>query len=453
MNSPAVSPRSTRKIPARSDLRHVLLVLTATAVCLPFVPRASAETFRWVHPKGGQWSVAANWDPQGVPNGSGVVAVIDHAITSNETVRLSDGSTDIEGLVIGTGGASSAEFFWTVTGNSPLAFSGDSASIQSSGAFQQMGGPLVLKSNVRVKAEGTLRLITGNIREAEGSWGFIVEQGMLDIRMPGSITGETIIKQGAKILLARANGLGSGSVVVEEGGMLAFICDGAFLKNELRIAGDGGGGGALRLGSPFATDRGAPREGVTIFKSGGFEGGIQLDGNAAIGVLTGGEGGINSTICGPHTLSKVGEGKLALAGANSFSGGLRVEKGTLALTGEKSMQPQAPVILMGGTLEIGTPSLALGPLALAESSELLLPAELSGSVRFEASAKQAWQSGRMLTIKGWTGDQRGGRFRMLFGNNASGLSSQQLKQIRFEDASGATKPARMIAGGELVPGS
>src|SRR5882762_2860432 len=68
----------------------------------------------------------------------------------------------------------------------------------------------------------------------------------------------------------------------------------------------------------------------------------------------------------------------------------------------------------------------------------------------EGSA-QAWNAGGILSIKNWHGSPSGGgASQIYFGANSSGLTAQQLAQIRFA-ISGTNYPAAILATGEVVP--
>ncbi len=83
--------------------------------------------------------------------------------------------------------------------------------------------------------------------------------------------------------------------------------------------------------------------------------------------------------------------------------------------------------------------------------------EASTTMRFLPSGDVPWLESAVLTIRNWTGSaEGGGNDRVFFGNNSTGLTASQLAQIVFEDPTGSPKgkfPARILANGEIVPGS
>lgn len=69
------------------------------------------------------------------------------------------------------------------------------------------------------------------------------------------------------------------------------------------------------------------------------------------------------------------------------------------------------------------------------------------------STEQSWVSSATLCVTNWHGSPTGGGATQLyFGSNASGVTSQQLSQIRFV-ISGNLAPATILATGEVVPAS
>jgi hypothetical protein len=96
----------------------------------------------------------------------------------------------------------------------------------------------------------------------------------------------------------------------------------------------------------------------------------------------------------------------------------------------------------------------IGPLLLSggpiTNSTILFPG--GGSIlRLANSSGQPWSPTANLVIENWHGSlSGGGQTQLYFGSNASGLTSQQLSQIKFAIGSGLS-PARMLATGEVVP--
>jgi alpha-tubulin suppressor-like RCC1 family protein len=117
--------------------------------------------------------------------------------------------------------------------------------------------------------------------------------------------------------------------------------------------------------------------------------------------------------------------------------------------------------LAGGTWITKTNQASLGKLMLTVSgnpgiwtnSTISFPVD--GSIlQFSNSSTMAWPSQTLLTIENWRGSPGGGgRHQIFFGNNSSGLTLQQLKQIQFHNPAGmiGSAPAVILSTGEIVP--
>jgi hypothetical protein len=99
-----------------------------------------------------------------------------------------------------------------------------------------------------------------------------------------------------------------------------------------------------------------------------------------------------------------------------------------------------------GRLQLGVSDSAASILTLPAGANVLQLADSSGLV---------WSNQAVLNIFDWSGSlYGGGNQRIIFGNNAGGLTSQQLHQITFANPAGlaaGTYPARILATGEIVP--
>ena len=105
---------------------------------------------------------------------------------------------------------------------------------------------------------------------------------------------------------------------------------------------------------------------------------------------------------------------------------------------------------------------ALGPLQLGApnpnvvgfhtNSAIIFP-DGSSILRLAGSSTQAWAPNGILYITNWHGSVSGGGATQLYlGSNPSGLTGQQLGQIRFA-VSGGLSPATILSTGEVVPAS
>ena len=114
--------------------------------------------------------------------------------------------------------------------------------------------------------------------------------------------------------------------------------------------------------------------------------------------------------------------------------------------------------LAGGQWQSSPGDHSFGALQLEDgytNSTLALP--LGRAVlRFGSSAALSWHTFQAhLIIYGWTGSETGGgQHQIFFGTNATGLTAQQLTQLRFRNPPGYAPgdyPATILPGGEVVP--
>ena len=126
-----------------------------------------------------------------------------------------------------------------------------------------------------------------------------------------------------------------------------------------------------------------------------------------------------------------------------YSGGTLIHSGVLTLD--------------DGVWEAKPRGEKLGPLQLSGSSISTLSLPGSGCVvQFATSSSLGWSNQSRLVIENWNGSSTGaGIQQILFGNDASSLTRQQLSQLQFMNPSGCAPgiyPARILATGEITPG-
>ena len=172
---------------------------------------------------------------------------------------------------------------------------------------------------------------------------------------------------------------------------------------------------------------------------------------------------INSVLSGSTGLTKDGSGTVELSAANTFTGNTTVSAGTLEanaagalgnstvinvnggsflVSASNSVNDSAAVNLNGGTLAIdGTTNETVGALTLSANSVIDLRS-FSGNLSFANSSAALWTVETTLSIWNWNGTNQygtsygAGNRHIFFGNNASGLSTNQLAQISFYRDSG-----------------
>lgn len=139
--------------------------------------------------------------------------------------------------------------------------------------------------------------------------------------------------------------------------------------------------------------------------------------------------------------------------------------GSVRLLAENVFPSNTPINLNGGSIRVfdrtannetnnpppGNPGFSqiLGTLQLSGNSNISLGAGLH-NVRFSNSSAIDWDLTKNLTINNWKGSPvtSGTEGRIFFGNNATGLTAQQLARIRF---TGFCPGAKLLSTGELVP--
>ena len=111
-----------------------------------------------------------------------------------------------------------------------------------------------------------------------------------------------------------------------------------------------GSAGTVTLGAPIAFEGMQFRTNGYVIEGGGFA--LAAAPDTIIRVDPTVTATINAPITGPATLTKTGTGTLVLAGANSYSGGTRIEGGTLQVAGDASLGAA------GGALSLNAGTLA-----------------------------------------------------------------------------------------------
>ena len=124
-------------------------------------------------------------------------------------------------------------------------------------------------------------------------------------------------------------------------------------------------------------------------------------------------------------VAKRGAATLTLSGNNTFVGRLTVEEGTLALGSDTALPAAAPLSLAGGTVACGSTTNATGALTLSGNATINVG---DGVLAFADSHAATWAANATLTI---TGSESLPTRSIRFGTNDGGLTSAQLKQIRY----------------------
>lgn len=111
-------------------------------------------------------------------------------------------------------------------------------------------------------------------------------------------------------------------------------------------------------------------------------------------------------------------------------------------------------LIFSGILEIGDADETLGRLVLTGDSTIDL-GDGNAKIAFAPSSAEQWSGSAVLIVTNWNGlPNGGGDDQLKFGNNGSGLTANQLRQIHFINPngfSGGDYVAAILDTGEIVP--
>lgn len=149
-------------------------------------------------------------------------------------------------------------------------------------------------------------------------------------------------------------------------------------------------------------------------------------------------------------------------GLYSLSGG-QLTVSNIDLTNGATLLQTEGTITQSGTLTLADANLTTGPWA-QQFGELLLNGNTNSTLtltngastlNFANSSGLAWSSAATLFINNWIGSPAGnGAQQIFFGNDSTGLTSQQLSQVQFVNPAGLAPgnyPAKILSDGEVVP--
>jgi len=326
-------------------------------------PPARAASYVWTNTAGGNWNVAANWSPHGVPGGSDTAAVTS---TGNYTVTVND-TESIGTLTLGASTADTTVQMLNVAGgaltvNNPGTGTAQGTLNVTGGNFAGPGalvlaGPLNWTGGI---ITGTVAFGGGSINGGLNLYGALVNSGML-------VWNGTLFMYGG-VLTNLASGtvnMGAGTTTQGENGLPDLDNDG-----QINVSGPGTAniaipfnnygtvavfGGTLNLGNNgtesglFSVASGATLDltGTLTFNSSST---ISGAGNFMVGGGTVGLGG-SCNVSGTNTFSG---GAANVTGAYSVTNALLISGGTLNLNGTGTVTP-AMATISGGNEEGSQP--------------------------------------------------------------------------------------------------
>ena len=163
-------------------------------------------------------------------------------------------------------------------------------------------------------------------------------------------------------------------------------------------------------------------------------------------------GGAANTYEGP-TIINGGALVLNAAGNSINGGGLTLNSGTSASLSKSDQIGSSILTLNSATFNTNGFDEALGALLLQGSSDFDL-GNGDSVIAFADSSGQGWTAGQTFLVLNWTGSlSGGGTDQLIFGSDASGLTSGQLSQVTFRDPNGVSGDfaAQILGTGEVVP--
>lgn len=287
---------------------------------------------------------------------------------------------------------------------------------------------------------GTLRTTTSAVTIDDANRGVTVGAGggtfetQTNLTIANAVAGSgALAKTGPATLTLSGTNTHTGSVAVNAGTLAAS------------------GGSALGDNSAVTIAGGA------TFTTAGFSetvGSIGGAGNVALGsgstTLTVGGNNSSTTFAGVISgdasahLAKTGTGTLTLSGANTFTGNLQVNQGTVTLGASNVLSNSSTLLLNGGTFAVGGSfSDTIGRLTLASSSTIDYASNTS-SLTFT----NATRTGGTLTIDNWAGDPFGAGSSQLVFTSGADFTSFGGANINFTGwGTGSTR----LGTGEIVP--
>lgn len=315
--------------------------------------------------------------------GTGRISILGESLIT--TYRTEVGAAASIGTSLGTAGVTmNGQLTWDVAGNT-LTTNTTTTNLGLTLGAVTLAGP----STFVVTGDGVRNtyMYIGAVQEVGGSQS-LTKSGGGSLRFDGNNTNEgpTIIKEGDIYLRASTGNLSPNSAVViaPEFGKIArlnLLTNAPHVETIASLASAGEGTAAVSLGSSSLT---VGRDGTDTSFTG----------------LISGTGG---------SLTKVGAGTLTLNSANTFSGGLFLEQGTLRVTnisalGSTATPASARVFLRGGILKLDLPA------SVSSSANRGFQV---GPVGAEGSVTISIESNNQLTITSVVEDAPGGRGRII----------------------------------------
>jgi fibronectin-binding autotransporter adhesin len=296
-------------------------LLLVAAGLLEVAGTAHAQTFTWNKDASDSWTTAANWTPNGIPDGQGFNVVFGNSITANRTVSLDSNVT------VGSISFENTAFSYTVGGTGSLTLDNGANPAQISLTSTVLAGQTITRQLI---AASDINIVNNSLSgPLTLSGGVNLGGRTLTLSGVGNVNfsnNPIIGSAGSRLVL---NGPGAAYLQAGNTGLKYEVNGGilvAFVNNALQPLQAGtltpdlltlSNGGTVNF---HVQQTQADFIGITLGTGGG-----RIDSDATSPIV------LSAPITGGGSLTKIGTQTVALAAANTYTGETIVRQGTLRI--------------------------------------------------------------------------------------------------------------------------
>ncbi|MBL6963476.1 MAG: autotransporter-associated beta strand repeat-containing protein [Bacteroidetes bacterium] len=383
------------------------------------------------------------------------------ALTANRTFNTASGDITVEGVISGSGYALIKSGSNTLTLTESNTYNGGTSINEGTIGFSSSGN---LSSGTITMSNGTTLMGTGGGSAVTFSNSFSLTSGTVTIPVLGGSSGKDVTLSGS------ISGSG-GIIATSSGGGRWLMLNGAkTFSGGVTMSGSSGGVPTIRINNSTSLGSGTLTSTITstdfargllqpladLSSGSGVTNGIIISGSSArLSVSANGSGNLqlSGIISGSGYLVKVGTATLTLSGTNTFSGGVKINDGTLSVA----------TIGNGGVAgNLGQAANAAANLVLDEATLSYTGATASTDRNFTLAASTTSTiniSTNTLTISGASTSTSGaltktgsGTLTLTGGNLYTGLTTVSAGTLQLNKTGGTTIPITnnmTIDGGTL----